>query len=119
MASESNVSIAFDPDELAGMFRAFADETRLEIVRQLLKSPSFSTELAETMGREQARISHHLGCLAVCGVVRKERSGKRMMYHLVASDLLNDLFHSILELRDAGDGTPEGCWVSRRRKESD
>ena len=63
-------------------FRALANETRFSIVQLLRDRPHHVGEMAEKLGYEQSRVSHNLACLANCGFVLWEWSGKNKVYRL-------------------------------------
>lgn len=64
-------------------FKAFSNETRLEILRLLRNGTSKNvTEIYETLGFKQSRVSRNLKCLADCGFVNVERNGKQRIYSL-------------------------------------
>jgi len=48
-------------------FRAIANPTRMEIIRLLRKKPCNVTEICNSLGFEQSRVSHNLKCLVDCG----------------------------------------------------
>jgi len=77
-------------------FKAFSNETRFEIVR-LLKNgnPKNVTEICESLGFKQSRISRNLKCLIDCGFVDVERDGKQRIY-----SLNNDTIYPMLDLID-------------------
>lgn len=64
-------------------FKAFSNETRFEIVRLLKNgSPKNVTEICESLGFKQSRVSRNLKCLIDCGFVNVERDGKQRIYSL-------------------------------------
>lgn len=63
-------------------FRALSNRTRFAIVRRLRERPHYVGELAQTLGFEQSRVSHNLGCLLNCGFVQWEWQGKNKIYRL-------------------------------------
>lgn len=63
-------------------FKAFSNETRLEII-SLLKEKSLTvTEICKKTGFEQSRVSHNLKCLENCGFVTAEQDWKWKIYSL-------------------------------------
>ena len=76
-------------DNLHGLFfKAFSNETRLEII-DLLKGGALTvTELCEKTGFEQSRVSHNLKCLENCGFVVAEQNGKWRKYSLDKETIL-------------------------------
>ena len=63
-------------------FRALSNETRFAIVTLLRSEPCSVNGIAEALKYEQSRVSHNLACLANCGFVTWEWSGKSKMYRL-------------------------------------
>ena len=63
-------------------FKAFSNKTRFEIINLLRKGPKSVTEIYETLGFEQSRVSHNLKCLENCGFVIKKQNGKNKVYSL-------------------------------------
>jgi ArsR family transcriptional regulator, arsenate/arsenite/antimonite-responsive transcriptional repressor len=80
-------------DDLAELFRALGDPTRLRIL-ELLKSRGRSCcdliareerglcacDIEEAVGLSQAAISHHMGLLRRAGLVDAEKRGRWMFY---------------------------------------
>ncbi len=66
----------------ADRLKALADETRLAVVRHLMKGPCHVGELQAAMGIEQSLLSHHLRSLREAGIVESERDGKAVLYRL-------------------------------------
>lgn len=63
--------------------RAMSNITRFEIVN-LLKTdgPKTVTEIYESLGFKQSRVSRNLKCLLDCGFVEIEKNGKERLYSL-------------------------------------
>jgi ArsR family transcriptional regulator, nickel/cobalt-responsive transcriptional repressor len=76
------MSEPLQPDLCARALRALADPERLRIVRSLLGGGRHVSELAELLDAEVVNISHHLGVLRHAGLVRTERQGRYIVYHL-------------------------------------
>lgn len=70
----------------AGRLKALADETRLAVVRHLMKGPCHVGEIQAALGIEQSLLSHHLRNLREAGIVEASRDGKAVLYQL-APDL--------------------------------
>jgi len=66
----------------AGLLKVLADETRLEVVRQLMAGPKHVGQINESLGLEQSLLSHHLRVLREAGLVLAERDGKAVLYSL-------------------------------------
>jgi len=67
--------------------KALGDPTRLQIVEFLQDGPQTVTAIAEYIGGEIAKASHHLQVLWHAGLVMTERDGK-FSYYSLASDIL-------------------------------
>jgi ArsR family transcriptional regulator len=61
-------------------FKAFSNKTRLGILAALRKSPKSVTQICQTLGLEQSRVSHNLRCLQQCGFVEVKPNGKERIY---------------------------------------
>ncbi|MGB2824570.1 MAG: metalloregulator ArsR/SmtB family transcription factor [Phycisphaerae bacterium] len=71
----------------ASILKAFAEDTRLRILR-LVSSQEFAvTELVAILGVRQSRVSRHLAVLRNAGLVRDRREGNWIYYRLDADDL--------------------------------
>ena len=55
-------------DRCALQLKVLADETRLEVVRQLMKGPQHVGDLNRSLGLEQSLLSHHLRVLRDAGL---------------------------------------------------
>ena len=64
------------------MLKALADETRLEVVKQLMSGPQHVGEINADLQVEQTLLSHHLKVLREAGIVEAERDGKAVLYRL-------------------------------------
>lgn len=69
-------------------FKAFSNQTRLEIIELLKKEPLAVSEICEKTGFEQSRVSHNLKCLENCGFVHSKRNGKWKTYSLDQETIL-------------------------------
>jgi DNA-binding transcriptional ArsR family regulator len=68
--------------DCARALRALADADRLKLVQCLQQRPHSVGELAERLGTNIARISHHLAVLRHARLVRDEKQGKYVVYSL-------------------------------------
>jgi DNA-binding transcriptional ArsR family regulator len=66
----------------ADRLKALAEETRLTVVRHLMKGPSHVGEIQTALGIEQSLLSHHLRNLREAGIVEATRDGKAVLYQL-------------------------------------
>jgi len=69
-------------------FKAFSNETRLEIIQLLKKKPFTVSAICEATGFEQSRVSHNLKCLEHCGFVTKVPNGNFRKYSLDEETIL-------------------------------
>jgi ArsR family transcriptional regulator len=72
-------------EEHDGMFRALADPTRREILRELGAGPLSAGDLADRFDITKASMSHHFKALSDAGLVRRERRGQQIIYALNTS----------------------------------
>ena len=63
-------------------FKAFSNDTRLEIISLLRKKQLTVTEICKKTGFEQSRVSHNLKCLEDCGFVSITNNGNFRKYSL-------------------------------------
>ena len=66
----------------ADPFRAMGDPTRREILRALLKAPAPVNRIAGQFDCSRPAISKHLKVLLDARLVRQEKSGREVVYHL-------------------------------------
>jgi len=86
-------------DDCSTLLKLLADETRLNVVQQLMAGPKHVNELNENLGIEQSLLSHHLKVLRDGGIVEARRDGKAMLYRLAPK----------VESRRAGQAIDLGC----------
>lgn len=91
-----------------GMFRAFADVTRLRILHLLARREMSVCEIMATMNVPQSKISRHLGYLRASGLVVSRTQGQWRLYALAkpttrfqarAIHCLKDCFDEVAVLR--------------------
>ncbi|MDD4238025.1 MAG: metalloregulator ArsR/SmtB family transcription factor [Desulfotomaculaceae bacterium] len=68
--------------QLAPLFKALADPTRLKIVYALSLDELCVCDVATIIGSTVATASHHLRLLSSSGVARSRREGKMVFYSL-------------------------------------
>jgi ArsR family transcriptional regulator len=83
----------------AELLKALADDTRLAVVRALMKGERHAGDLLLDLDIEQSLLSHHLRLLRDAGIVESERDGKAMLYRLAPG----------VESRRRGDIIDLGC----------
>jgi ArsR family transcriptional regulator len=72
----------------ATRLKALADSDRLRIVTHLFGGQKNVSELADELGEDLVKISHHLGVLRHAGVVEAEKQGRFVVYRLHPEVLL-------------------------------
>lgn len=70
------------PSSCALRLKALADETRLAVVRHLMRGGCHVSDIQAALGIEQSLLSHHLRCLRDAGIVAATRDGKAVLYQL-------------------------------------
>ncbi|HLX63093.1 MAG TPA: metalloregulator ArsR/SmtB family transcription factor [Planctomycetota bacterium] len=69
----------------ATLLKVLADDTRLDVVRQLMDGPRHVGELNASIPIDQSLLSHHLKILRESGIVTASRDGKAVLYRLAPS----------------------------------
>ncbi len=90
-------------DAAGDLLRALAAPVRIAIVLQLHQSQRCVHELVDALGVTQPLISQHLRVLKSAGVVRGERSGREVVYHLVDDHLAHIVVDAVAH---AEEGSP-------------
>jgi ArsR family transcriptional regulator len=85
--------------DCADRLKLLADETRLSVIRQLLKGPRRVGEINESLGLEPSLLSHHLKILRDAGLVQSQREGKAVLYQLSPE----------VKVKPGGEGINLGC----------
>lgn len=73
---------ASETTSCANRLRVLADETRLMVIRQLMRGPMHVGEINAAMQVESTLLSHHLKVLRDAGLVLAQRDGKAVLYRL-------------------------------------
>ena len=69
-------------EQIADLFKAFADPTRVQILSALLASELCVCDLAQLLGLTVSAVSHQLRLLKTAGLVTYRRAGKNVIYAL-------------------------------------
>ena len=80
-------------DQIAELFKGFADPTRVHILSLLAKSELCVTDIAEAVDLSQSAISHQLRILKQMHLIKYRREGKNLWYSLA-----DDHVKTILEM---------------------
>ena len=86
-----------DTSECARILKALGDESRLQMVRLLLKGEKNVSELVEVLGMPQPQVSHHLSILRSSGLAGTRREGNRIINY-IQPDVLSILTNETLGL---------------------
>jgi len=81
---------------LAGLFRALSDPTRLRIIAALMDGEVNVRTLAEIVGISESAVSHQLSTMRHMRLVRARRQG-RQVYYSLDDEHVADLFQRGLE----------------------
>jgi ArsR family transcriptional regulator len=88
--------------DCANRLKAIADPDRLRIVNSLFLGAKHVTQLAEELGDDVVKTSHHLGVLRHAGVVQAEKQGRFVVYRLHPDVIVADEATGDLHLIDFG-----------------
>ena len=87
-----------DNKKMAAMFKAFADENRIQILELLRDGERCACMLLEEMKITQPTLSHHMKILCDSGIVVGRKEGKWMHYS-ISEDGLKNAIHYLNELQ--------------------
>jgi ArsR family transcriptional regulator len=85
----------------ANICQALGDPKRILILYAINEKPRHVTALAESLGFPQPTVSRHLRILLQRALVRKERNGPAVVYHLADPRIVEILDSMRLVLRDS------------------
>lgn len=77
------------------VFKALADETRLNIIKLLAGRPWYGHEIAQKLGLSNSTVSHHLSQLTYSGLVKSERDDNRLYFNADIENIKKILCDSI------------------------
>lgn len=80
------------------LLKALADETRLKIVRFLLKGEKCVCEIYPHIKRTQSTTSIQLDVLRKAGILKSERKGKKVYYY-ISNKKIFDILKSLKLLK--------------------
>ncbi len=69
------------------LFKGFADTSRLSILEEILGGAKTVSHIVEATGLSQPNTSMHLACLLDCGLVKKQKKGREVLYRLATADI--------------------------------
>ena len=64
------------------LLKCVGSEIRYRILQVLREEDKCVSEIMENLDKEQTLISHHLRSLNKCGLVEKEKRGRKMIYKI-------------------------------------
>ena len=98
---------------MGDMFKALASEPRRRILNYLAGGPMTVGEVAEKFDMALPSISKHLSVLKEAGLVREQKRGQFVLYHLAADNLANSLYGFLTPF------CPDARRIARERKRED
>ena len=75
-------------DKQLRLLKCMADDTRIRILIYLKNGERCVCEIMRDLNKEQSLISHHLQALRRCGLIKRRREGKKIMYRLADPSIL-------------------------------
>ena len=74
-------------NELATIFKALSDETRLRVIKLLERGELCVCDITAALDMVQPKVSFHLGTLKEAGLIKDRKQGKWIHYSLNEKDL--------------------------------
>lgn len=78
-------------EQIAELFKAFADPTRVQILSNLVDRELCVTDIAEAVELSQSAVSHQLRILKQMYLIKYRREGKNILYSLADDHVLTIL----------------------------
>ena len=78
-------------DQIAELFKGFADPTRVQILSLLIGGEMCVTDIAQCVELTQSAISHQLRMLKQMHLIKYRRDGKNILYSLADGHVLTIL----------------------------
>jgi len=82
--------------DLAGLYKMFADSTRVRILWALSRQRMCVCDIAVLLGMTKSAISHQLKSLRLANLVRYEKKGK-VVYYVLSDSHVKDIFEKGFE----------------------
>ena len=100
-----------DSKRMAAMFKAFADENRIQILELLRDGERCACRLLEEMKITQPTLSHHMKILCDSGIVVGRKEGKWMQYSLSEDDMkhVRSYLDELMKYTKMGDDSQKSC----------
>src|SRR5947209_16766927 len=93
--------IVYQPNDIADIFKALADPSRLRILYDLAEDDACVHELCETLQMSQPAVSHHLRQLRAQRLVTTRRTGREIFY-MLANSAITDMLELARRHVEAG-----------------
>ncbi|MGM0509939.1 MAG: ArsR/SmtB family transcription factor [Thermoplasmatota archaeon] len=81
------------------LFKCLVESNRRKILYCIGRESKCVDTISRCLGLEQSLVSHHLKKLHDCGLVKKERRGKKIYYQISSYEII-DLLQSASKLGD-------------------
>ena len=91
-----------DEKRISAIFKAFCDENRIRIIKQLRSGEKCACKLLDEINVTQPTLSHHMKILCDSGIVIGRKEGKWMQYSLDL-DVMNEVYKTVGRLMIPGD----------------
>lgn len=98
---------------MGDMFKALASEPRRRILNYLSGRPMTVGEIADKFDMALPSISKHLSVLKEAGLVREQKRGQFVLYHIAADNLVNSLYGFLTPF------CPDARRIAQSRKKGD
>lgn len=82
--------------DVAALFKALSNQTRIKILYVLQQKPLTVTEICQKLDMSQSSISHQLKELKVARLVKGQKKGREMIYQL-DDDHVHQIFDMAIE----------------------
>jgi len=97
--------------ELANIFKALSDKTRLRIIKLLEQGELCVCDIVAALDMVQPKVSFHLNALKEAGLIRDRKQGRWIHYRLDTSDM----FKRFLVLAVIEKAPPDAVRKDRKR----
>jgi ArsR family transcriptional regulator len=98
------------PADLARLFHALSDPTRVEILERLRNGERCVCELTDVLDASQSRLSFHLKTLREAGFVIDRKEG-RWVYYTLIPEAVTTLAESLAALTTPGGARRKTWWA--------
>lgn len=71
----------------AKFFKGLADKSRLSILESVLDEAKTVGDIVSCTGLSQPNVSMHLSCLLDCGLVRRTKTGREVIYSVSCQEV--------------------------------